>query len=73
LANLDDPVFLVSPELRVTKVYLELMEQKGFQGPVECQVCDLQFSYCETLTKLFAVTLHYPQAIIHIMEMSPIT
>jgi len=37
LANLDDPVSLVSPELRVTEVYLELMEQKDFQGPVECQ------------------------------------
>jgi len=44
LANLDDPVFLASPELRVTEVYLELTEQKDFQGPVECPVCDLHFA-----------------------------
>jgi hypothetical protein len=42
--NLDDPVFLVSLELRVMEEYLELTEQKDFQGPVECLVCDLHFS-----------------------------
>jgi hypothetical protein len=55
LANLDDPVFLVSLELRVTEEYLELMVQKDFQGPVECPappvLLDLMASQVKKVTK----------------------